>query len=52
MRFFGPLPDALHCCARNFSPFFRDGGTGHDVGHGAAMAGNLNLLACFYEIEQ
>src|ERR1035438_6302380 len=46
------LPDALHCRARNFSLLVRDGRTGHDVGHGPAMAGNLNLLTCLDPIQQ
>jgi hypothetical protein len=52
LHLFGPLPDALHCRSRELSLFFRDGRTGHDVGHGAAMASYLNLLAGFDAIKQ
>src|ERR1017187_3028529 len=46
------LPNTLHCRARNLSLLCRDGRTGHDVGHGPSMAGNLNLLAGLDAIQQ
>jgi hypothetical protein len=52
LHFFGPLPDALHCRACNLSLLFCDGRTGHDVGHGAAMAGDLNLFPGLDAIQQ